>query len=232
MSPADAINSSVNEMSKWVIAWINDGNFNGKEIIPSAFRDEAISSQSIIISGLPGKEKPDLFFSTYGFGWMLSSYNCHYGVEQGGNIDGFSASTCFFPSDSIGIIVLSNQDGSVVPAIVRNTISDRMLGVKYFDWNTDMKNANAKGEKDTTEKTASTKINIPAMHELKSYAGNYNNRGYGTAKIYVQNDSLFATTGTKIFWLRHNNYDVFDFFSKTIRMVLIQLISQLNVNFN
>ena len=214
MSPAGAINSSVNEMSKWVIAWINDGNFNGKEIIPSAFRDEAISSQSIISSGLPTKEKPDLYFSTYGFGWMLSSYKGHYRVEHGGNIDGFSASTCFFPSDSIGIIVLSNQDGSVVPAIVRNTISDRMLGDKYDDWNTYMKNAKAKGEKDTAEKTTPRKINMPATHELKSYTGNYNNPGYGTAKIYVQDDSLFATTGTKIFWLRHNNYDVFDLFFK------------------
>ena len=214
MSPAGAINSSVNEMAKWVIAWINDGSFNGKEIIPSVFRSEAISSQSIISSGLPDKEKPGLYFSTYGFGWMLSSYKGHYRVEHGGNIDGFSASTCFFPSDSIGIIVLSNQDGSVVPSIIRNTISDRMLGAKYYDWNTDMKNARAKGEKDSTEKATPQKINMPATHELKFYAGNYNNPGYGTAKIYLQNDSLFASTRNKIFWLRHDNFDVFDLFIK------------------
>ncbi|MEO8853022.1 MAG: DUF3471 domain-containing protein, partial [Ginsengibacter sp.] len=168
----------------------------------------------IISSGLPDKEKPGLYFSTYGFGWMLSSYKGHYRVEHGGNIDGFSASTCFFPSDSIGIIVLSNQDGSVVPSIIRNIISDRMLGAEYYDWNTDMKNTRAKGEKDSSEKTTPQKINMPATHELKFYRGNYNNPGYGTAKIYLQNDSLFATTGTKIFWLRHNNYDVFDLFFK------------------
>lgn len=216
MSPAGAINSSVNEMANWVIAWINDGKFNGKEIIPSVWRNDAISSQSIIGSGLPDKENPGLYFATYGFGWMLSSYNGHYRVEHGGNIDGFSASTCFFPSDSIGIIVLSNQDGSVVPSIIRNTIADRMLGVKYYDWNADMKKTatKAKAAKDSSGKSTLQKINMPATHELKFYTGNYNNPGYGTPNIYVQNDSLFASTRNKIFWLRHNNYDVFNLFIK------------------
>ena len=216
MSPAGAINSSVNEMANWVIAWINDGKFNGKEIIPSAFRTEAISSQSIIGSALPGKEKPGLYFATYGFGWMLSSYNGHYRVEHGGNIDGFSASTCFFPSDSIGIIVLSNQDGSVVPSIVRNTLADRMLEAKYFDWNADMKKADAKAKaaRDSSTKTTPLKTNMPASHALNFYAGNYFNPGNGTFEIILKNDSLFALTKNKMLWLRHNNYDVFDVFFK------------------
>lgn len=216
MSPAGAINSSVNEMANWVITWINDGKFNGRQIIPSEFRQEAISSQSVIGSALPGKEKPGLFFSTYGFGWMLSSYNGHYRAEHGGNIDGFSASTSFFPSDSIGIIVLSNQDGSVVPSIVRNTIADRMLGLKFYDWNADMLKSKAKANpaKDSAEKGSAKKVNMPLTHGLKDYAGNYYEPGYGTLIITFNNDSLFAGSGNKIFWMRHNNYDVFDLFEK------------------
>src|SRR6185312_9949774 len=201
MSPAGAINSSVNEMSNWVIAWINDGKFNGKEIIPASFRNEAISAQSIISSGLPTKEKPDLYFSTYGFGWMLSSYKGHYRVEHGGNIDGFSASTCFFPTDSIGIIVLSNQDGSLVPSIVRNTIADRMLRLKYFDWSADLKKEKEKQKNkndSSAKKIAAT--NKPATHSLKDYQGSYNNPGYGTINISLKSDSLLATAGDKKFW--------------------------------
>lgn len=216
MSPAGAINSSVNEMAKWVIAWINDGKFNGKEIIPSVFRDEAISSQSIIGGALPAKEKPGLYFSTYGFGWMLSSYNGHYRVEHGGSIDGFSASTSFFPTDSIGIVVLCNQDGSVVPSIVRNTIADRVLGLKYYDWSADMKTAKKKAQstEDTTEKNMQKKANDPPTHAIKDYTGNYNNPGYGTLQVYLQNDSLFAHGNGKLLWLRHNNFDVFDLLIK------------------
>jgi CubicO group peptidase (beta-lactamase class C family) len=216
MSPAGAINSSVNEMSNWVITWINDGKFNGKQIIPSEFRQQAISSQSIMGGALPGKEKPGLYFSNYGFGWMLSSYNGHYRVEHGGNIDGFSASTSFFPSDSIGIIVLSNQDGSVVPSIIRNTIADRMLGLKFYDWNADMLKSKTKGNpgKDSAEKKPAKKLNMPLTHSLKDYAGNYFEPGYGTLMITFKNDSLFSSSVNKIYWMHHNNYDVFDLFEK------------------
>ena len=96
MAPAGAINSSVNDMAKWVITWINNGKYENKQIIPAAYRDQAISSQTIMSAALPAKENPELYFATYGFGWMLSSYKGHYRVEHGGNIDGFSASTCFF----------------------------------------------------------------------------------------------------------------------------------------
>ena len=127
MGPAGSINSNVNEMANWVITWINGGKFNGKEILPSNYVNQAMSSQMVVGAALPDKEVPDAFLSNYGFGWFLSSYRGHYRVEHGGNIDGFSASTSFFPSDSIGIIVLTNQNGSAVPGIVRNTIADRYL---------------------------------------------------------------------------------------------------------
>jgi CubicO group peptidase (beta-lactamase class C family) len=217
MEPAGSINSSVNDMAKWVTAWINKGKFGGKEIIPASFRDDAISSQSVISGSLPSKEQPGLYFATYGFGWMLSSYNGHYRVEHGGNIDGFSASTCFFPSDSVGVVVLSNQDGSNVPSIVRNLVADRMLNIKYYDWNSYLKDradkAKKEEEKSKKEKVAGIKHN-PATHPLADFAGNYKNPGYGTMKLYVKNDSLFVKTVTHTLWLRHANYDIFDVFDK------------------
>ena len=96
MEPAGAINSNVTDMAKWVTAWINNGKYNGREIIPESYRNDAISSQSIITGALPNKEEPGIYFANYGFGWFLSSYNGHYRVEHGGNIDGFSASASFF----------------------------------------------------------------------------------------------------------------------------------------
>ncbi len=48
MGPAGSINSSVSDMSAWLITWIHGGKFNGKEIIPAGFAKEAMSSQMII----------------------------------------------------------------------------------------------------------------------------------------------------------------------------------------
>lgn len=218
MGPAGSINSNVMEMANWVNTWIHNGKFEGKEIIPPAYATEAISSQMVIAPGLPTKEKADIQFATYGFGWMLASYKGHYRVEHGGNIDGFSASTCFFPTDSLGIIVLSNQNGSTVPSIVRNLIADRLLDLPYFDWNTDLKNAADKAKAAAKEaaktKTDNRKENTTPTHPLQDYAGLYNNPAYGTFEISDNNDSLFARIGKDQLWLHHYHYDIFEPYDK------------------
>lgn len=218
MGPAGSINSSVNEMAKWVSAWIHGGKNGEQEVIPSSYTAQAISSQMVIASGFPSIDKPDLFFANYGFGWFLSSYKGHYRVEHGGNIDGFSASTCFFPTDSIGIIVLCNQNGSAVPSIVRNIIADRMLGLKNYDWESDLFTARKKA--DSTAKTSQTasssnrKLNTKPSHNLNDYTGLYTNKGYGTFEVIVKSDSLFALLPEHTWWLNHYHYDFFEPFEK------------------
>lgn len=217
MSPAGAINSTVNDMAKWLITWINNGKYNGKQVIPADFRDQAISSQAIVDGSLPEKKSPDTYFSTYGFGWFMDSYKGHYRVEHGGNIDGFSASASFFPADSVGIIVLTNQNGSKVPGIVRDIITDKVLKLKYQDWISTVKNAQDKADqardKQHEEKEKTAKHN-PPTHALADYAGNYTHPAYGTLKVYTKNDSLFAQTVTHLLWLRPANYDTFEVFDK------------------
>jgi len=216
MGPAGSINSSVNDMANWVITWINGGKFNGKEILPGQYVTEAMSSQMTTGGALPDKETPDIHLSNYGFGWSISSYRGHYRVQHGGNIDGFSAMTCFFPSDSIGIIVLTNQNGSTVPAIVRNIIADRMLNLPRKDWNGNLLAADRKAKADAKEanknKTAPTKIEGQRTHPLKDYEGLYAHPGYGTLDIFSRNDSLFAKVSNKNFWFKHAHYDVFNVF--------------------
>ena len=236
MAPAGSINSSVNDMSKWVITWINGGKYNGKEILPVSYINDAMSSQMVIGGGLPGKENPDIYFSNYGFGWFLASYRGHYRVEHGGNINGFSASTSFFPTDSIGVIVLCNQNGSPIPSIVRNTIADRMLGLKYHDWQTDLK-GNADSAKAKEKDAEKTKISIQQpnskpSHNLKDYEGIYSNPGYGSFKVNLKNDSLFIITPTLTFWLRHYHYDAFTALNKDSKEGIDTTDQNTKVQFN
>jgi CubicO group peptidase (beta-lactamase class C family) len=214
MGPAGSINSSVTDMAKWVTAWINNGKADGKELIPAGFRNEAISSQMIVAAGLPDSANPDVYFANYGFAWMVASYRGHYRVEHGGNIDGFSASTCFFPSDSIGIVVLTNQNGSAIPGIVRNYIADRMLKEKYVDWSSKGRKQVEKGKKAEADakKSASSsrKPNAPMSHPIKDYEGIYSHKAYGSFYVNLKNDSLFVQLKDKSLWLKSFHYDVFD----------------------
>jgi len=218
MAPAGSINSSVSDMARWLTLWINGGKYKGKEILPVQYVTEAMTSQMVVPGGLPAKDREDTYFSNYGLGWFLSSYRGHYRVEHGGNIDGFSASTCIFPSDSIGIVVLCNQNRSAVPSMVRNLISDRLLGLKYRDWQTMSYSADTAGKakaKAAMETMVSNrKYGTGTSHPLKDYTGLYTAAGKERFELSLQHDSLFMTVPNQQLYLRHYHYDVFNLWDK------------------
>ena len=215
VGPAGSINSNAKDMANWVMMWVNGGNFNGKEILPAAYYNQAISSQMVINGRLPSKEQPDVYMNNYGFAWFLGSYRGHYRVEHGGNIDGFSSNTSFYPSDSIGVFVSVNQNGSPLPNIIRNTIVDRMLGLKFRDWHRIQKDAADKAKaaaKDLVKKdSAQQKKGTKPSHSIVDYTGIYKNDGYGAITIYQDKDSLKGSYNGLKFKIRHFHFDYFNF---------------------
>ncbi len=217
MGPAGSINSTVEDMAQWLMTWIAQGKYQGKEILPAGYVTEAMSPQMVIPGGLPSRESPDLYFANYGFGWFLSSYRGHYRVEHGGNIDGFSASVCFFPSDSLGIVVLSNQNNSQVPSVVRNLLADRLLHLPYIDWQTRLKSAYNQAVnqgREAQQSKVSPGMPAPATHKPEEYEGSFRHAAYGTAEVYRNGDSLMLRMGTFRFWLRHDRYDLYTLYPR------------------
>ena len=214
MGPAGSINSSVNDMSTWLITWLNKGKYKGKQILPESYVAEAISSQMVIKGALPDKEYPDIYLSNYGYAWYISSYRGHYQVAHGGNIDGFSANMAFFPSDSLGIVVLTNQNYSSLPSLVRNTIADRMLKEPSISWCKEyLKQKDAAAKESKKEKLPKELNQISSKqpsHLLTDYEGIFDNPGYGSIRVVNKNDSLYAQIKNKTFLLRHRFFDIFD----------------------
>lgn len=219
MAPAGSINSSVTEMANYVSMWIQGGKFNGKQILPDGYVREAMSSHMIMTNGLPDIETPGHHFKTYGYGWMLSSYDGHYRVEHGGNINGFSASTSFFPSDSVGIVVLANQNGSAVPSIVRNIVSDRLLGLDQKDWNGLAKKQveeQKQAQQAALASSSSGKVEgTSPSHPMEEYEGTFYSPSAGKLVVSYDNDSLMAQSSYGRIWLRHYHYDVFEMFMES-----------------
>ncbi|WP_179018781.1 serine hydrolase [Winogradskyella forsetii] len=237
MSPAGSINSSVNDMSKWLMTWINDGKYKDEQIIPENYVKEAMSSQMVVAAGLPSKELPEAQFANYGYGWFLHSYKGHYMVEHGGNIDGFSASVALYPSDSLGIVVLANQNGSQVPRLIRNIAADYMLNVNKTEW--------AKKHKEDTEKALealeeakddmgiSNVKNTKPSHTKIDYTGAYENKGYGKFEIVMENDSLFSELNEDRQYLNHFHYDTFEFIDvKNGKVDTTAIGSSIKINFS
>lgn len=213
MGPAGSINSSAMDMAHWVMMWINGGGYKGKEVLPPFYVTDAISAQ-MVMDGLPDRRHPDMHSDAYGLGWFLDSYRGHYEVEHGGNIDGFSANISFFPSDSVGIVILTNQNGSPVPTLARKLIADRLLGLKYVDWSKELLAAKARAKKQQQEAERATekekKPQAGPSHPLKDYQGIYNNPEAGDMVVSLSHDTLWGSTGRQRFYLQHFGYDIFE----------------------
>lgn len=211
IGPAGSINSNARDMAKWLLTWINGGKYNGQEIIPSSYLNQAMTIQ-MANSALPSGENTDVQNYGYGLAWMISSYRGHYRVEHGGGIDGFITTTGFFPNDSIGIFV-SSCNGAVSTSI-RNFIADRMLGLTYRDWHKQQRDPYVKSRfaalmtpasKDSSNLILHTNPSLP----LKDYAGTYTNKGYGQIKLMEKDGKLYAEYNGTHTTLQHKHFDLF-----------------------
>lgn len=216
IAPAGAINSSVADMSKWVMMHLKQGKHMGKDggdtqIVSEAQLVQMHTPQMVIPDDPRHKEFTN---SSYGLGWFIHSYRGHVMVEHGGNIDGFSALTMLFPNENIGMVVLSNMNGTPVPNILCYNIADRLLEMEAVNWNelvkqevADVKAAMEQNkEKNVTDRVANTH----PSHELGAYAGDYEHPGYGALTVEKQDDALSIGYNGFSFALSHYHYDVFD----------------------
>lgn len=234
VSPAGSINSSVLEMSNWLKIWLNKGKFEDKQVLPESYIKKAGNPLIIVGNGIAISEYPDQHLNSYGYAWFISSYKGHYRMEHGGNIDGFSANVALFPTDNIGIVVLSNQDGSALPVLVRNAISDHVLGLEKTDWKAYYNKLIGKviEQQKTLEKEQNeiaVQNNIPS-HDVLDYTGVYYNPGYGKFRIEHKNDSLFVRFKVANMLLRNISHDVFKPYS--IKNNEVDTSSGLDYNFN
>ena len=210
MEAAGGINSSVTDLSKWMRTWLNNGKYNGNQVIPSSYVKAAMSSQMIINGKFPKDSDPNTFMNNYGYGWFVKSYKGHYRVAHGGGIDGFTAEIAMFPTDDLGIVILTNQNQSGLPQTVLNVVADIMLDApKTEDW---MKRLEKLVAYQTKVQEVKTIKSIKAVHALEQYTGTYTHKGYGTFDVLVKKDSLFAKFPLKTLWLNPTHPNVFETF--------------------
>ena len=213
IGPAGSIISNTSDMVSWLITWLNNGRYGGKQILPESYIKEAMSSQAIVSGGYPEPDFPSNSFLTYGYGWFLSSYKGHYRVEHGGNVNGFTSNLAIFPTDEIGIVILSNQQTSMLPIYARNIIADHVLNVEKTDWlkhyQTSKESIDKAKISSTTTKNEEAETTIPS-HSLNDYTGRYVNPGYGSFDVRLKSDSLFMVFPKREFYLKHKHFETFD----------------------
>ncbi len=211
IGPAGAINSTANEMSRWLLVHLNGGELNGRPIIqPQTLQDMHLSHMPT--GQTP--EIPELSPASYGMGWFVDSYRGHGRVHHGGNIDGFSAMISMFPNDRIGFVMLSNLNGTALPELLIRQATDLILGLEPKDWIGEAAARKAKGQqavKQAEQKKFSRRVaKTKPAHDLEAYAGEYHHPGYGDLRVTLQYGKLAFTYNGISTPLEHWHYETFN----------------------
>lgn len=210
IGPAGEINSTVADMSQYLLFHLNKGKLAGKTLLSE---NNAIQMQTpqMVIQGAPDfKEESE---TSYGMGFFISQYRGRKRVEHGGNLDGFSAELAFLPNDGIGVVVLTNLDGTGLPNAIAYNVFDRLLGLEPAPWSQRYLLMETKARE--SEQEAKNKGYVPhktdthPSHDLEDYVGDYGNPGYGVVSI-IPDGAGFKMKVNKITEpVTHLHYDVF-----------------------
>ncbi len=99
--PAGSIFSNVVDLSRFVIAFMNDGRIDGQQVLSPA----VIRSVSTPRAKIPGGGV------SYGYGLQLAKVRGFDVVSHGGSRAGYGSSIRMVPSRKLGVIVLANRTG-------------------------------------------------------------------------------------------------------------------------
>lgn len=211
IGPAGSINSCVQDMGNWLMFNIDNGKFRKTQLV-SEKEMEYIHSPQIIAA--PNSKYPEISYEAYAMGWMVDYYRGHKHIWHNGGIDGFYTQVNTFPDDNLGIVAFVNQVDNKVIDVVDYYIADLFLGLEPIDWNTRFRGLGTAEEKKEAEEKAQAAEEEPVKgtepsHPLKDYAGDYENEGYGTFKIWLKDKKLYASYNNLETPLEHWHYDIF-----------------------
>jgi CubicO group peptidase (beta-lactamase class C family) len=119
VAPAGSINSTANDMAKWLRFVLSGGTANGKRLVSEKNYAEWLKPQMKVNSA--GTVH-------YSLGWFVQKWNGLTVVQHGGNIDGFNALVAMIPEKKLGFVILTNVSNSPLGNELMPIVWASMLG--------------------------------------------------------------------------------------------------------
>jgi CubicO group peptidase (beta-lactamase class C family) len=212
IGPAGSINSSINDMTRWLLVQTGGGEIDGNRFIEEATL-RSMHTPHTIIGGYPTPDATSIL-QVYGLGWFIESFRGEYFIHHGGGIDGFITMVAFLPQKGIGVVTLSNATTSGLSPILNSLVVDRLLGHTDKDWLGEaleqMKMAEESQEQAEKDRETTRVAGTSPSHPLEDYVGEYEHPGYGVLTISMADGTLNAEFNRMTNVLEHWHYDVFE----------------------
>jgi len=185
IAPAGSISSSANDMSKWVMALLNNGKVGTRQVIPTAAIQATRQPQDFV--GSVKRLNGETGFQLYGLGWFLQEYAGRRLVMHDGGVSGYVSSVTLVPQENLGIVILTNTDQNALYEALRWEIMDAYFKLQYRNYS-DVYLASFKKEA-ASDALADKKLrdtvamNLKTEVPLRRLKGKYVNELYGNAII-------------------------------------------------
>jgi CubicO group peptidase (beta-lactamase class C family) len=219
-NPAGGINSSAEDMAKWVFVQLNEGTLpDGTRLFSQRTSREltTLVTPIPISASVPPEMAPlRMNFRGYALGLDVRDYRGRKMVTHTGGLPGYVSMVSMIPDAKLGVVVLTNQESGEAFDAISYHVLDYYLNAPGTDWlgayvkvRAQSQARVAAAEKQATAaRNASSTPSLP----LAQYAGTYNDAWYGNIEIASENGKLVMTFGhtpSLVGDLEHWQYDTF-----------------------
>lgn len=219
VNPAGGINSSAEDMAKWLRVLLSEGILpDGSRLFSAATARQLATIVTPLGVGAPPPELAPLRaqFNGYALGLAVRDYRGRKLVWHSGGLPGYVSRVAMVPEAGVGVAVLTNQESGEAFDSIAFHIIDHYLDAPAFDWIAGYKAVRdrASGEVRAAEqraaaaRDASSKPPLP----LEKYAGSYRDAWYGDVTIALEGTALvmrFAHTPLLEGTMEHWQHDTF-----------------------
>ncbi len=220
-SPAGGVNSSARDLVKWIQLQLDDGRWNGKQLIDAKELGETHSPQ-ICRSPTDAAKSEECPGGYYGLGWNVKvDPDGHTEINHSGAFfEGAATAVYLEPGERLGVLALTNaMPIGLAESICLHFLDQVHYGKPQRDYLTLMGAALAgmMAESQTSSpdySTMPTPQNAAAAKPLSAYAGKYTNQYFGDLEVAVEGGRLILRLPPRgaYYELSHWDGDTFTYY--------------------
>jgi CubicO group peptidase (beta-lactamase class C family) len=218
-NPAGGINSSAEDMAKWMLVRLNRGKLaDGGTLYTERTAREIETPVTIMPNPAPPAELAALKsnFSAYALGVGVRDYRGWRVLSHTGGLPGYVSIVTLLPERNLGVCVLTNAESTAAFSALAQTIVDYDLQAPATDWTAAYLKVAERGQaamagavgRAAAVRDASSEPSLP----LARYAGTYRDAWYGDIAVAEENGRLvmrFTRTPALVGDMEHWQYDTF-----------------------
>ncbi len=198
-SSAGSVASSVNDMSLWLKAQLNQGKYgvDGEKVLRLFSEQqsrEMWQARTLLSVSQRVTDQDKTHFNAYALGWFVKDYHGVKVVRHTGGILGMVSKVVMVPEENLAMVILTNQQSGFAFNAISQQILTEYLELPAKDWVAHyaaLQQKNNAKNKAHLAKVASgaDKKSTPSL-PLAAYAQSYVDNWYGEISISLENDDL------------------------------------------